>query len=149
AIWRRYRVLSQALACPVSCWLAAASSAGGDGNASSKQQPERGWLAMTKTPANAGVFSCRMSGWRGPGSAHGIDGLAAHLLEQRDGENRGERVEAGDDNEHRGPASRLLLEECRRRPAQDRAHALRDVEKAIVGGGVFRPERVGERRGKQ
>src|SRR5262245_42780519 len=94
------------------------------------------------------TVSAAKSGGGGPDSAHGLEVLAAHLLEHRDGENRGERIETGDQNEHGGPASRLLLQECRRWPAQDRAHALRNVEKAIVGGGVFRPERVGERRGK-
>src|SRR5690242_5310015 len=72
-----------------------------------------------------------------------------HGAQEGDGEQRGDRIEDGDDDENRAPAAGRLLEKRRRRSAQDRADALRDVEKAVVGRGVFRPERVGQRRGKQ
>src|SRR5712672_2494558 len=69
---------------------------------------------------------------------------SAHLLQNRDGQEGRQRVQASDEDEDGGPASGRLLEECRRWPAEDRTHALRDIEEAVVGGGIFRPEGVGK-----
>ena len=71
-----------------------------------------------------------------------------HAAQYGNGKRRRYRIEHRDRNEYRGPASGGLLEKGSRRPTQDRADSLGDVEETVIRRRVFRPERVSECGGK-
>src|SRR6516225_4524318 len=75
--------------------------------------------------------------------------ILPHPAQHGDREQGSDGVQHGDNDETRRPASRRLFEKRRRRAAEDRADPLGHIEEAVIGGGVSRPERIRQRRGKQ
>jgi hypothetical protein len=133
-------------------------AAGANRRSVATEDPGRYGVPWQSAPADLQPLNCpalrehldserppELVGENGEASLSSFEVTPPHSLEQGDRRQRGQRVEASDENEHCRPTPRLLLQKGCRRAAEDRADTLSDVKVTIIAGSEFRPKGVGKR----